>query len=108
MSGGKVREQASPFPTDLGRKQIPHRRSQKATDHSTNQRVPLQMRTGSKGQEAYFQAAVWVFHLGFLERSPSLLSPPPPASSMKLLSEPTLLALDRKSLTVILHPLGDG
>lgn len=83
MSGGKVRRQASPFPHRLGRKQIPHRQSQKATDHSTNQRVPLQMKEwGSKGQGAYFQAAVYqVFHLGFLERSPSLLSHAPPASA---------------------------
>lgn len=72
MSGGKVRRQASPFPHRLGRKQIPHRRSQKATDHSTNQRVPLQMKErGPKGKELISSQLSTRFSiLGFWREAP--------------------------------------
>ena len=88
----------APSPTDLEGSKYLTDRSQKATDHSTNQRVPLQMK------ERGVQRARSLFPVSCLPGFPSWVSGEKPQStfsrptsfSMKLLSEPTLLALDRK------------
>lgn len=110
MSGGKVRRQASPSPQTW--KEANTSQTEPESDRPLNQPACsfTDEGTGSKRQGAYFQAAVYqVFPSWLSGEKPQSTFSRPTSFSMKLLSEPTLIALDRKGgLTVILHPLGDG